>query len=112
MILASRKHYKESLEALRTAYRLNNSDHDVINGLARLHSLSNNPDSTIFYSENLIALDSGNSAGYYFLTKCFAQKQMPDSAGKYYDLFIKYGCSDRSFNTKSAKLLEVMKRIR
>ncbi len=110
-IYASMGKNEKSLEAMRDAYDLNFKDRDVLNGLARVHLLSKNYDSTMTWARKMLKVDSSYTSAYYFLSFTYAKEDKPDSAAKYFNLFRNYGRSAFAYQYKLSELKQLLESL-
>ncbi len=72
MIHVGMKRYDDGLKDLRKGLSLAPESPLILNGLADLHLIAGNYDSTIYFGERLIAVDSSKPIGYFFKSKAYA----------------------------------------
>ncbi len=111
-IYMAQSDYKKALDDLRHGYRLDNSRKYIIDGLANLHFLMQEYDSTIYYSEKRLQIDSSNPNFYYMLAKSYAHKRDLNMAQKYFERFAEYNSSAESYKSKFNELSELINRLK
>ncbi len=111
-IFSRMKQYDRALESARVAYSLYNNDDDVLSAFAWINILADKPDSAITYAYKLIELDSGDVSGYYFLCRAYAEKGIPDSSLRYYNLYQRSGYMDAFYDNKLAELKHMIEGLR
>ena len=111
LIFTRMRQYDRAIEAARNANDIYRNDNDVLSALAWIYSLSNQFDSSIVYSHKFITLDSANVAGYYFLSRAYIQKQMPDSSLKYFNLYQRMGHLDNYYDNKVSELQQMLAKL-
>ncbi len=110
-IFSQMKQYEKALESVRVAYNLFNNNDDVLSAFAWINILADKPDSAIIYAYKLIALDSGYVSGYYFLCRAYADKKLPDSSLRYYNLYQSSGHMDVFYVNKLAELKHMIEEL-
>ncbi|MCP4704246.1 MAG: hypothetical protein GY865_06530 [candidate division Zixibacteria bacterium] len=107
----AREHYDNALDDLRHGYNLNNTSKYIIDGLSNLYFKLQQYDSTIYYCQKRIQLDSSNYNDYYRLVVSYAYKHNIKMAQKYFNKYAEFDLKDSRYLSQFNDLSELIKRL-
>jgi tetratricopeptide (TPR) repeat protein len=99
-----------ALVCLRKAYQLNAVDSDILEGFSGLYLMQGYPDSSIYYGEKLVEVDSENPMAYYFLTLASAQLGDNAKAESNFQRYLHFGNKDPLYQSHRQNLEQALAR--
>jgi tetratricopeptide (TPR) repeat protein len=97
-----------SLVYLQQGYELDKCNLHILEGLTGTFLFRNQPDSSIFYGEKLIALDTAGSIVHYFLTKAYALTGQMTPARQNFAEYLRLGKNDPNYNSRRQELRQFL----
>ncbi len=95
--LIAMKRYDEAFSDLKQSLHLHNNSIFVFEGFATVHMHLKNFDSTIFYSEKMLEIDSISYSAYYFLAVSYRYLGDSQKMAEYIKKYQKYGTEDKVY---------------
>ena len=99
-----------AITTLSDAYKYNPNSNQVVEMLSAVHYNLSHFDSSEVYADILLAQDSANVAGYYFLCKANKMQGNDEKARMNFSLYMQKGTVDPLFNNRKNELNEIMNR--
>ncbi len=109
-ILLHLNRYDEALRDFRRGYELDNSNPVHPEGIAAVMFRKERPDSGIYYTQKMLALDSTKAIGYYMLAQGYLKLKNMQLAQKNADRYALFAAKDSSLVPMLQHLLASIKR--
>ena len=93
-VLVFLKRFDEAIDDLNWSYKLDRANGQTIEGLTLAYFYVNKPDSSIYFANKLLIIDSLNPTAFYYLTESYYQKGEYDRALSNAHLYQKFGRRD------------------
>ena len=97
----------EAINDLNWSYSLDKENFHTLEGLTLTHFYDNQPDSSIFYAEKLLSVDSLNGTAFYYLTESFYQLGAIEIARNFAAQYILNGKRDLLYDQRSKRVNEL-----
>ena len=96
----SRRKFDLALYDLKQAYHLHNNSLNVFDGFATIHLYQKNWDSTVYYSEKMLAIDSVSYSAHYFMAVSYQYLGNTSKYIEHKDKYIQYGKIDQVYGKR------------
>jgi len=103
-VLVQLSRFEEAIDDLNWSYELDISNGSTLEGLTLAYSLTNKPDSSIYFAEILLVIDSLNPTALYYLTESYYQKDEYDKALSSANLYRQFGSRDLLYSVRMQRL--------
>jgi tetratricopeptide (TPR) repeat protein len=102
--LIALRRFDEAVPDLRKALHLHNNSLTVFDGFATIHLYQEQWDSTIYYSEKMLKIDSTSFAALYFLAVAYQYLGDEEKFAKYKEKYVIYGKKDNVYDKRLESL--------
>jgi tetratricopeptide (TPR) repeat protein len=104
MIYFSMGKFESSLIEMRQAYGRDPKSPRILDALAYMFSQAGQADSTIYYGEKLVGLDSTALGGYYLLAKAYGRLSLADKAAFHARRFLQLTADDTAYGEQRLEM--------
>jgi len=96
--------FDEAIDDLNWSFELDRANIQTIEGLTLVYSYLNKPDSSIYFAQELLTIDSLNPTAFFYLTESYYQKGEFDKALSNANLYQQFGERDLLYASRMQKL--------